>query len=111
MTTPQFYSPVQGHLHFLQFFAITINFAMNTPVCETFGSHAGVPRDTTRGQMALQYNALLLASTQYEIFSARCPLPIPLEVKLRHLALISISGLLVRLSTFSCFSPLTDPFW
>lgn len=70
MTIPQFYSPVQGHLHYLQFFAITINFAMNIPVCETFGSHAGFPWDTTRGKIALQYNALLLASKQYEIFNA-----------------------------------------
>lgn len=84
MTTPQFYSPVQGHLHYLQFFAITINFAMNIPVCETFGSRAGVPWDRCRRNTALQYNALLWASAQYEGFNA-VSLPNLLEVKLHIL--------------------------
>lgn len=66
MTIPQFYSPVQGNLHYFQFFAVTINFAMSIPVYKTFGRHAGVPRDRTRRKTALQYNALLLATAQCE---------------------------------------------
>ena len=65
MTTIQFYSPIQGHLDYLQFsFSIINNFAMNIPVHENFGTRSRVPQDGTRRKMAFQYNAWLLASAQ-----------------------------------------------
>lgn len=52
-TMPPLYSPTQGYLGYLHFFANTVNFAMNIPVCEThywlfLWVQARVPQDISR---------------------------------------------------------------